>query len=99
MKQKNNLIRSQEGIAHLGLIVLALVVIGAVGFGAWRVASNNKSNDSVQVTEISEEEADAALDQIEDDSSTVSDNTETTTNFTDQSATSEVDGGSNNASF
>jgi outer membrane lipoprotein-sorting protein len=36
----------QRGVAHLLFIVLALVVVAAIGFTAWKVSNNKSSNSS-----------------------------------------------------
>ncbi len=37
---------NQHGLAHLGLLLVAIVVLAAIGFAGWRVMESNKSKDS-----------------------------------------------------
>jgi type II secretory pathway pseudopilin PulG len=61
---KSKLVNSEHGIAHLGLILVALVVIGVAGFAAYRVTSQNNKNDSVATNQqtAADEDSDMAYD-------------------------------------
>lgn len=83
---KKQIYKSQDGIAHLGLLLLIIAVVGVIGFGAWRVVESNKS----EPVEVSQEEIDAALDQIEDESTVISDNSGAEIDYTDQGAQNET---------
>ncbi len=45
MKKINN--KNQAGLAHLGLIVMAVAVLSVIGFSAWRVTSSNKTQNHI----------------------------------------------------
>lgn len=61
MKDIKKLRTEQSGIAHLGLIVVALLVFGVVGFGAYRVVQQNNSDEVGSVTQSnSKDESDTA---------------------------------------
>lgn len=60
---KNNLLKDSSGIAHLGLILIIVLVVGVVGFGAYRVIDANR-NDAV-VTELTDQDVENTLDDEE----------------------------------
>lgn len=50
---KKSLYKNQQGIAHLAIIALAVIVLGAIGFAGWRVMQN-KDTTSKNATSNSE---------------------------------------------
>jgi hypothetical protein len=49
--------KNQLGLAHLGLILVAVVVIGAIGFAGWKVANNSKAKTSTSTADTNELDA------------------------------------------
>lgn len=63
MKQKlRNFSTNADGIAHLGLILLIVLVVSAVSFGTYRVIDANKSEQTVELTD---EDVENSLDDEE----------------------------------
>lgn len=60
---KNKLIKDSSGIAHLGLIIIIVLVVGVVGFGTYRVIDANKA-DTV-TTELTDQDVENTLDDEE----------------------------------
>ena len=48
---------NQQGFTHVLLVLIAVVVIAAIGFAGWRVMESNKSKDSVNTTADSKSDA------------------------------------------
>lgn len=63
MKIQKSLRAHESGIAHLGLIVAVLLVVGAAGFATYRVIS---SNNEVSASEIADEDFDEIGSDTED---------------------------------
>lgn len=61
---KKQVAKDELGIAHLGLIVLAVALLAVVGFGVTRVISQSGTNVSV-----SQKEEDNAIDQANSEDS------------------------------
>lgn len=40
------MLKKQQGFAHLWLILLIILILGAAGFAGWKVYSNNKDKDA-----------------------------------------------------
>lgn len=56
----------QKGIAHLGLMLVIVLVVGAAGFGGWRVYQANQKKDTTTNTQTpsnSEEQTEAEPEQ------------------------------------
>jgi outer membrane lipoprotein-sorting protein len=59
---KTSVNTDQRGVAHLGLILLLVVVVGMVGFAGWRVTQKGKEKDSSLATAVKQVAAKCDLD-------------------------------------
>lgn len=66
---KNSIATSEAGIAHLGMILLVLVVLGATAFSAFRVidSKNNKVADSESTSQVDSSDDSGDSDNESDD--------------------------------
>lgn len=63
------LVRQQDGLAHLGLIIFGVIVLGVVGFAGFRIYQLNSTPDDEYNTELVDvDTADSAADMDIDDS-------------------------------
>lgn len=53
MKIKNN----QSGIAHIGMVILIVAVVGAIGFGGYRIYSSQDDSSSNGSTSVNKEDS------------------------------------------
>lgn len=72
MKQLKTLHKSESGVIHhLGLIILGIIVVAAIGFAIIRIQADDDPNfgyDGTTLEEIEEDATQAELDEASDES-------------------------------
>ena len=66
----NRLSKSESGIAHLGLVVLLVLIVGGIGSAGYLVYSKNDGTDSGTISQVESDISDSDLDDgsnVDDD--------------------------------